>query len=236
MISSVGLGCSCRWQTPAASAAQQDHGRSLSGASIARALGLHSLAAMMTASGLGNSHWAVMAEMAGPVSSRRRRRWLAPAVAVGAALSLVAGLFAGVQLLAAKWGPPPASSVGKPIPVHVVQGHKIKVPPMQSWHRPATSWPAAASGTAVMNASASPARNARTALAGPSAGSGRAGTLPVWIGPPDTAASQAPVKVPRRKNALTAASAAPRRPCVHWYRYLPVPRQKPSACTAWFSR
>ena len=107
-------------------------------------------------------------------------------VAVG---SLVAGLIVGLQLFSG-WGPAPASVAGSPVPVHVVRGRTVKIPVMHPYHAPPVSWPAATTATAVL-APVSVRAGAGRLAAGPSAGSARAGDLPVWVGPPDTAAAAA---------------------------------------------
>jgi hypothetical protein len=104
-------------------------------------------------------------------------------VAVG---SLVAGLVVGLQLFRG-WGAAPSSQAGASVPVHVVKGRSVKVPVMHPYHAPPVSWPAAGTATAVI--ASAPVRVRPSAeAAGPSAGSARAGALPVWVGPPDTAA------------------------------------------------
>jgi hypothetical protein len=117
----------------------------------------------------------------------RRPWWFVPTVivAVGA---LAAGLVVGVQLFSG-WGAAPASSAGSAVPVHVVRGRTVKVPVMHPYRAAAVSWPAAASATAVIPAGAG--GGSGSLAAGPSAGSVRAGDLPVWVGPPDTAATKA---------------------------------------------
>ena len=118
---------------------------------------------------------------------RRHPRWFVP-TAIVAALGLVAGLVAGVQLLTGGWGAAPTSSAGTPVPVHVVQGRKVPIPAMHPYRQPPVSWPAAQTGTAQISAAVSvPAKQALTAA--PSAGSARAGNTPVWVGPPDDGTS-----------------------------------------------
>jgi RHS repeat-associated protein len=113
----------------------------------------------------------------------RFSRWQLLA-AVGSALALVAALVTGLRLFSG-WGPAPASSAGSPVPVHAVHGRVVKIPPMRPWHRPPVSWPAARTATAQVAAGAVPVRKPLALTAGPSAGSARAGSLPVWVGPPD---------------------------------------------------
>jgi hypothetical protein len=89
-------------------------------------------------------------------------------------------------------------AVQKPVPVHAVPSHPVKVPANRPWHLPPASWPAAGTATLVVPASAPAAVSAATsgktsaallaaartaAMALPSAGSSRAGTLPIWVGP-----------------------------------------------------
>jgi RHS repeat-associated protein len=116
------------------------------------------------------------------------RRWLLP-TAVVAAVIVVVGLVAGVHLTVTGWGTAPASSSGRPVTVHVVQGRKVAVPVMRSYRRPQVSWPAAVTATARITSTAATSAKAPLA-AGPSAGSAQAGSLPVWVGPPDKASSQ----------------------------------------------
>jgi RHS repeat-associated protein len=82
----------------------------------------------------------------------------------------------------------------RPVHVHLVRSHKVKVPVMRAWHRPRVSWPGTGqatvglSGLGTRSAAAArmAARGAKTSnmkTAAPSARSSRAGSLPVWIGP-----------------------------------------------------
>lgn len=127
----------------------------------------------------------------------RRRRLPLIAVSVVAAMSLVVGLLAAVGVFG-DWGRSPAASAGRPVAVHPVQGRKVPVPAMRPWSRPHTSWPGAETATAVIATAARAPRRASRLQAGPSAGSGHAGTLPVWVGPPDTVSSA--------KRAVTSAA------------------------------
>ena len=115
-----------------------------------------------------------------------RRRRLLLVASIVAAMALVAGLLDAVGVFGG-WGRSPAASAGNPVVVRPVKGRKVPVPAMRPWTRPHTSWPAAQTATAVIAAGAPAAHRLQ---AGPSAGSGRAGTLPVWIGAPDTAAAK----------------------------------------------
>jgi YD repeat-containing protein len=125
----------------------------------------------------------------------RRAQWL---TAIVAALTLVAGIIVGVQLLEPGRGPAPASSAGKAVAVHVVQGRKVPIPVMHAYRPPRVSWPAVATATAQITSTVSESGKVPLA-AGPSAGSARAGSLPVWVGPPDAASS------PASGHAVTAA-------------------------------
>jgi RHS repeat-associated protein len=116
---------------------------------------------------------------------------LIPAVSVIAVLALVAGAFAGVKLLTG-WSQAPAASSGKSVAVQVVHGHKAKIPVMNPWHGKPVSWPASGTGAAVITTAATTPSKASRLRAGPSAGSARAGTVPVWVGPPDITSSSAP--------------------------------------------
>ncbi|HEY1626654.1 MAG TPA: hypothetical protein VGG16_22945, partial [Streptosporangiaceae bacterium] len=128
--------------------------------------------------------------MAGSAGFRGRRPWWFVPVVLVAVGSLVAGLVVGLQLFSG-WGAAPSSQAGRPVPVHVVKGRTVKVPVMHPYHAPLVSWPATATATAVIG----PARvrvEPVPEAAGPSAGSVRAGGLPVWVGPPDTAVAAKP--------------------------------------------
>jgi RHS repeat-associated protein len=119
----------------------------------------------------------------------------------------------GVNPAPARLLPVPA---GKPVPVHAVPSHKVRVPAMRAWHRPRVSWPAPRRATAALASArppgapvppapltaGRPARPGTAALALPSPGSARAGTLPVWVGP--AAATS-------RSGERIAAAAAPQR-------------------------
>ncbi|MDQ2812565.1 MAG: hypothetical protein M3Z75_12015 [Actinomycetota bacterium] len=133
----------------------------------------------------------------------RRPKGLIPVVSVVAVLALLAGAFAGVRLLTGS-GQAPATASGKPVAVHAVHGQGAKIPVMHPWHGQSASWPASGAGTADITAATTPSRASRLA-AGPSAGSARAGTLPVWVGPPDTTSSRITSSSPSRRTA-TAAS------------------------------
>jgi RHS repeat-associated protein len=132
-----------------------------------------------------------------------RRRWLDLALTIGSALSLVAALLAGVDLLTGGWRSAPASSAGRPVPVHTVPGHAVRIPPMKAGERPTATWPAASSGTAVIAAAAAPQPKSFSSSALPTPGSARAGDLPVWVGPPGGSSGPATV-------AYTSGSAVSR--------------------------
>ena len=109
-----------------------------------------------------------------------RRQWRIAVPVLVAVAALVAGCIVVIRVTA---GPgAPVAGAGTPVPVHVVRDQRVRVPAMRAWHRPAASWPAA--GTATMALTAPTQRGAR-AGADPSAGSVRAGGLPVWVGPPE---------------------------------------------------
>jgi RHS repeat-associated protein len=108
----------------------------------------------------------------------RRRTVVTALVAVAA---LVAGGLAAVQVIARPGAP--VARAGTPVPVHVVHGRPVRVPAMKAWRRPVTSWPAAGAATVALRVPAG-ARAPGRPSAGPSAGSQRAGRLPVWVGPP----------------------------------------------------
>jgi RHS repeat-associated protein len=104
-------------------------------------------------------------------------------------LSVVALVAGGLTLVrvASEGHSAPAAQAGTAVPVHVVRGRPVKMPAVKVWHRPVTSWPAAgtASVSLAVSAAGSSGRGSAKASAGPSAGSVRAGSTPVWIGPPD---------------------------------------------------
>jgi RHS repeat-associated protein len=130
-----------------------------------------------------------------------RRRWRVSVTALAAVIALVAACLAGVRVTV---GPgTPAAPAGAAVPVHVVRGQRVTVPSMKAWRRPATSWPAPGTATVALTAPAS--RGAR-AGAGPSAGSVRAGRLPVWVGQPDAAGAGSARKV---RTAAFASVASP---------------------------
>jgi RHS repeat-associated protein len=140
--------------------------------------------------------------MSGSASARWRRPWWFVPVVLVAVGSLVAGLIVGLQLFAG-WGAAPGSQAGSPVPVHVVHGRTVKLPVMHPYRAAPVAWPAAETGTAVI--SPAPARAEAVALAaGPSAGSARAGDLPVWVGPPDTGATAGASAKTGGKPATTA--------------------------------
>jgi hypothetical protein len=77
--------------------------------------------------------------MAGHDAPRRRR--LDRALRIGAALSLMAALLAGVALAVSGWGRAPAASAGRPVPVHAVPGQPVRIPPMKAGARPGAASP-----------------------------------------------------------------------------------------------
>jgi RHS repeat-associated protein len=129
-----------------------------------------------------------------------------PLLAIVAALSLAAGVIAGIQFLGSSWGPAPATSAGSAVTVHTVRGRTVKVPAMHQAPAPHATWPGAATATAAITTAASVHESART-QAGPSAGSARAGSLPVWVGPADTAAASG-TRPAGRRGADSAGTTA----------------------------
>lgn len=99
----------------------------------------------------------------------------------------------------------------KPVHVHAVRAHKIKVPAMHAWHRPAVTWPAASTAAASLPATRSitgkivPAARRNGVLAAASAGSARAGSLPLWVGPANLTAQRAASPVPRAPAKVKVA-------------------------------
>ena len=83
----------------------------------------------------------------------------------------------------------------RPVPVRTMRFRRVPVPTSRPWHAPAVSWPPAGSGVAKLSAETSVVRagvaaaasvggqRANAVLAGETAGSVRAGTQPVWVGP-----------------------------------------------------
>ena len=129
----------------------------------------------------------------GTRGGRLARRLGAAGVAVAAVLLLP---LAAVAPAAAAAGPARLLPVAaqKPVPVHAVPSHPVKVPVGRRWQLPPTTWPAPGSVTVPVAAGGPASRTARSAIlaaamALPTAGSSRAGTLPVWVGPQATGAS-----------------------------------------------
>jgi RHS repeat-associated protein len=117
------------------------------------------------------------------------RRWRLAVTALSVTLALVASLLVGVEVIPGR--NPAAVSAGTAVPVHLVPGHRVPVPPMRpSRHRP-TSLPGASTATVTITAPPGN-RSPGQATAAPSPGSVRAGTSPVWVGRPE-AARGAPV-------------------------------------------
>jgi RHS repeat-associated protein len=160
-----------------------------------------------------------LASVRGRGAGRRGSRLLTGSVAGALVLPLLAGGFqpppGGGQPGPAALRPAPAQ---KPVRVYPVRTHKMTVPVIPSWHRPAVSWPSgtgsadvAAGGTAGSHPAAEPSGGwNNAAMAGPSAGSVRAGTLPVWVGPELATAPRAHPAVTAVRGRLTV-SIAPRR-------------------------
>jgi RHS repeat-associated protein len=133
----------------------------------------------------------------------RRRGVMTVLVAVTA---LVAGCIAAVEMTARPGAP--AAQPGTPVPVHVVHGRPVRVPVMRAWRRPVTSWPAPGRAmVAVRVLAPRVGRVAGRAGAGPSAGSVRAGGLPVWVGPPVSAATSVTTSAVRGLRAGLAGAA-----------------------------
>jgi RHS repeat-associated protein len=129
-------------------------------------------------------------------AARRRiaTRWPRRAAAAAVAAVLAAGLAGAVAPSSAAAAPRPSPArlrpvpARKPVPVHAVPSHRVPVPTMRAWHQPSVTWPAAGEATAALAApsaagTARPSRLSDPVMAAPSSGSGRAGSLPVWIGP-----------------------------------------------------
>jgi RHS repeat-associated protein len=146
---------------------------------------------------------------------RRAARCLAASLAAGLTLPLLTGMLPPSGGTGGRPGPARLRPVHapKPVPVHPVRPRRVKTPVLRSWHQPPVSWPAAGTGTARLSVAATkPALPAATsaaarsgqgnaAMASPSAGSARAGSLPVWAGPAATASPP---------GVAAAAAAAPR--------------------------
>jgi YD repeat-containing protein len=138
-----------------------------------------------------------------------RRRW-----AVIAAVTAVVPLLTGLALPPpGRTGPEPAQllpvRLSRPVPVYPVPRRAVKVPVMRPWLRPAVTWPAA--GAATVSLAGAPARRARRApmvAAGPSAGSVRAGGLPVWVGAAAAGRGQAAAAAAGRVRVTVAPRPA----------------------------
>jgi RHS repeat-associated protein len=168
-----------------------------------------------------------------PISANRAANWRRRAVAGGTAALLVP-MLAGMNVpppsgttaspragLSAGPAQPRRLSAQRPVPVHAVRSHHVRVPVMHAWHAPKVSWPAAGTATSALPAAASPGSPARTraaladaralrsglanqVMATPSAGSVRAGSLPVWVGPPVPSTSGPAAKAGERAAAAAA--------------------------------
>jgi hypothetical protein len=98
------------------------------------------------------------------------------------------------------------------VPVHAVPGRKARIPAMPLWHRPAVVWPAAGSAVARLHQASATAPSPASSpggkpLAGPSAGSARAGTMPVWTGPPVSGSGRTALTVPASLRVSMASRA-----------------------------
>jgi RHS repeat-associated protein len=137
------------------------------------------------------------------------RRWRLSATALSVVVALVASLLVGLKVIPGFNSP--AAPAGAPVPVHVVTGQRVRIPKMTPSHRRAPSWPAARTATVALTAPVAGHSPGRPG-AGPSAGSTRAGKLPVWVGQPDATgtAGKAPAgKSPAGKPApVTRASVS----------------------------
>jgi RHS repeat-associated protein len=136
------------------------------------------------------------------------RSRLAGAGALGAALPLLAGLAAAAPHPAVAPARGGAPAPARQVPVSVYHygpaKQRFTMPVMRLEPRPVVRWPTAGTATATMHAQPHAAeltaRAGNVALAMPSPGSARAGSLPVEIGPPDAA--------PRRMPAAVRVSVA----------------------------
>lgn len=139
----------------------------------------------------------------------RRRRL----IALGTAVMTVAATVTVVRLLSHD-RTVPAAPPTRPIAVRPVEHRRdVNVHAMRSWRHPRTVWPAAASGTAEISSApgAGETQTARTGAgktasvsvpAGPTRGSGRAGTTSVWVGPAAVQTAPSPM---RKKTRLSLA-------------------------------
>ena len=121
----------------------------------------------------------------------RRRRLLTVILSV---VALLAGLMVAYAVHAGR-GPAPVSDPGNPVAVHAVKGRPVPIAPMRPYQRPPTSWPAVQTAT--------------VSVAGALV---RAGTTPVWLGPPQSspshpAASAGPVSQVQVSVASQQAAA-----------------------------
>jgi RHS repeat-associated protein len=130
----------------------------------------------------------------------RRRGWVTAMTAV----ALAAGCLAAVRVIADPQAP--TAAPGSPVPVQMVHGRHVRVPVMKAWRRPLTSWPATAAATVTVTTP--PGRPGGRAGAGPSAGSRRAGRLPVWLGPLASAPAAGAAGVWRVRVSVASHRAA----------------------------
>jgi RHS repeat-associated protein len=123
-----------------------------------------------------------------------RYRPAAAAAAMVAAVPLLTGMMVPPGSGAPGPAGPPRPAAQKPVAVYPVKPGTVKVPVMRPWHAPVVRWPAA--GTATVPIKAGAARQVTAALAGPSAGSAQAGSLPVHVGPAAAARGQVAASAP----------------------------------------
>jgi len=137
----------------------------------------------------------------------RRGRPAGPHVSAVMAGVLAAGVLAAPGLPGGPSGPPPVQA-DKPVAVHQVARRTVQVPAMPTAHQHPVSWPASGSGTAAF-AVRTPAAAVGTP-ADPTAGSVRAGTLPLWVGPaPAAARATGRTRPSSTASGATAPATAP---------------------------
>jgi RHS repeat-associated protein len=133
-------------------------------------------------------------------------RWLTVLLAVALA-PLLTGM---VAPQGARPGPSPARplpvSPGRPVPVYPVRSRHVWVPKTPpTWHPAPAQWPATGAATLRVGPGSGQAGlsgAAAGAQAEPTAGSVRAGSLPVWVGPAGRGGGTASVRVTMASHAL----------------------------------